>query len=136
MRELVHVPDSPPFVAGLTEVRDKAVPVIDLRRKLGLPQAEITHQTRILVLEVPVEARTLLVGLVADRVIEVISLATAQIGPPPDTGSGRGSGYISGIARHADGFVIVFDLARLLSGDATLHLAAATGSAVPISQAA
>jgi purine-binding chemotaxis protein CheW len=117
MRELVRVPDAPAFLAGLTDVREQAVPVIDLRRKLGMPPAEVTDQTRIIVLEVAAVSRPLVVGLIADRVIEVINLAASQIGPAPRIGTAWGSGYIAGIGRHGAGFVIVFDMARLFSGD-------------------
>ncbi len=145
MRELVRIPDTPHYLAGLTEVRDMAVPVIDLRRRLGLPPAAATHQTRIIVLEAAVHGRKLLVGLIADRVIEVISLSPSQIGPPPDIGAsagasgapsgvargggGRaiaragGSGAIGGIGRDARGFIIIFDMTRLLSGDEVMRVA-------------
>jgi purine-binding chemotaxis protein CheW len=129
MRELVRMPDAPAYLAGLTDVREQAVPVIDLRTKLGMKPAEVTHQTRIIVLEVPAEDRPLVVGLIADRVIEVITLSAGQIGPPPriaagSTGAAGGhgtsvagrAGYIGGIGRHGGGFVIIFDMARLFSG--------------------
>jgi len=132
MRELVHMPDSPPFLAGLTDVREQAVPVIDLRCKLGMPPAAVTHQTRIIVLEVPAGQPPLIVGLIADRVIEVITLAAAQIGPPPRIAAGSqhdgpahggASACIAGIGRHAGGFVIIFDMARLFSGAEVAALA-------------
>jgi purine-binding chemotaxis protein CheW len=126
MRDLFVVPDAPPYLAGLTHVRSQAVPVVDLRRKLGLSPSQATHQTRIIVLEVPTPARTLVVGLIADRVIEVISLRQSEIGPPPDIGTAWGSGYIAGIGRHCDDFVIVFDMARLFSGEEVAHIAADT----------
>lgn len=123
MRALFRMPDAPAYLAGLADVRDQAVPIIDLRCRLGLPPADITHHTRIIVLEVPVGDRRLVVGLIADRVIEVITLDARQIGPPPDIGSPWGSGCISGIGRHAAGFVIIFDMERLFSGEINTHLA-------------
>jgi purine-binding chemotaxis protein CheW len=116
MRDLFRVPDAPGFLAGLTEVRDQVVPVIDLRRKLGLEPVEMTQHTRIIVLEVTARARHI-VGLIADRVIEVIALAASQIGPPPDIGQGWDSRYIAGVAKHAGSFVIVFDTGRLFNAD-------------------
>jgi len=136
MRELFRVPDAPAFLAGLTEVREQAVPVIDLRRKLSLPQAEITHQTRIIVLEVTAGGRRLVVGLIADRVIEVITLDPSQIGPAPQFGTSWGSGYIGGIARHGSGFVIVFDMERLFSGEDIVHITTDLAGAAPGEQAA
>jgi purine-binding chemotaxis protein CheW len=122
MRDLCRVPDGPDFLAGLADVREQAVPVIDLRRKLGLPGVEATHQTRIIVLEVTVEGRKLAVGLIADRVIEVITLAADKIGPPPNVGGSWRSDYIAGIGRHGAGFVIVFAMERLFSHDEVGHI--------------
>jgi len=54
----------------------------------------VGYNVNSIVLEVPIAERKLLVGLIADRVIEVISLRAEQIGPPPDTGSGQGPGFV------------------------------------------
>ena len=77
MREIFRVPDAPPHLAGLIDVRGRSVPVIDLRVKLGLPPAAPTETTRIMVLEVPMAGRQLVLGLVADRVFEVARSTTA-----------------------------------------------------------
>ncbi len=123
MRDLFRVPDGPDFLAGLADVREQAVPVIDLRRKLGLPAVVATHQTRIIVLEVRLDGRNLAVGLIADRVIEVITLPDDKIGPPPDVGGTWRSDYIAGVGRHGDGFVILFAMERLFSYDDVKHIA-------------
>ena len=66
-RTVVHLPNAPPFLVGVIDVRGCTVPVIALRLKLGLPAVSITDDTRILVLEIDVEGRQLVVGLLADR---------------------------------------------------------------------
>jgi purine-binding chemotaxis protein CheW len=117
MREMFRVPDAPPHLAGLIDVRGRSVPVIDLRVKLGLAAVAATHGTRIMVLEVPVAGRQLVLGLVADRVFEVAPLDGGRIEPPPDIGSKWRSDYIRGVGRRGDSFVVVFDLARLFTSD-------------------
>ena len=62
------------------------MPVLDLRAKLGLPTIPTTEMTRILVLEVEVAGRVLVLGLVADRVFEVLAFAATDIEPAPDIG--------------------------------------------------
>jgi purine-binding chemotaxis protein CheW len=131
MRTPFRVPDAPPHLAGLIDVRDQTVPVIDLRLKLGLAPAAPTGNTRILVLEVPVTGRKLVLGLIADRVFEVIALDQRTIGPPPDIGTLWRSEYISGVARRGDTFVIIFDLARLLSSEAHALLQTRTTTPEP-----
>lgn len=111
------VPDGPAYLLGITDVRGRAVPTLDLRVKLGLPRVEPTSSTRILVLDVPLEGRTLSLGLVADRVIEVVTIARDALGPAPEIGVAWRSDYIEGVVRRDDGFVILFNLAALLTTD-------------------
>jgi purine-binding chemotaxis protein CheW len=118
IRPMFRVPDAPAHVAGLIDVRGRAVPVLDLRVKLGLPAVPTTDNTRILVLEVVVsQGRTLTLGLIADRVFEVATFNSRSIAPPPDIGTGWHCDYIQGVGRRDDSFVVIFDLPRLLSTD-------------------
>ena len=124
------IPDGPPYLLGLTDVRGRGTPTIDLRLKLGMPRAEPDSATRILVLDVPVADRVLSLGLVADRVIEVISLEAGQIEAAPDIGVPWRSDYIQGVVRRdtasgKGGFVVIFDLARLLTSQDAAALAQA-----------
>jgi purine-binding chemotaxis protein CheW len=114
------IPDGPGYLLGLTDVRGRGTPTIDLRLKLGLPRIEPTQTTRILVLDVPLADRVLSLGLVADRVIEVVSFAAEQIETAPDIGVPWRSDYIQGVVRRDSvsgkgGFVVIFDLERLLT---------------------
>jgi len=117
MRPMFRVPDAPPHLAGLIDVRGRGVPVVDLRMKLGLPAVAPTESTRIMVLDVPVEGRRLILGLIADRVFEVARLEPGRTEPPPDIGSRWRSSYIQCVGRRGDGFVVVFDLGKLFASD-------------------
>jgi purine-binding chemotaxis protein CheW len=117
MRPVFHIPEAPPYLAGLIDVRGRGVPVIDLRVKLGLCAMTATENTRILVLEVDLGGRRIALGLIADRVFEVISLDLGTLQPPPDIGVAWRSDYIRGIGRRGADFVLVFDLPHLFSTD-------------------
>jgi purine-binding chemotaxis protein CheW len=120
------IPEGPGYMLGLTDVRGRGTPTLDLRRKLGLPGVAPTLTTRILVVDVPIDDRTLSLGLVADRVIEVAAFSESQIEAAPDIGVPWRSDYIQGVVRRDSGFVVIFDLARLLTGqDAALIAQAA-----------
>ena len=129
MRQPFRIPDAPPHLAGLIDVRGQAVPVIDLRLKLGLAPCAASADTRILVLAVPVGDRCLSLGLIADRVFEVTALDAGSVAPPPDIGSSWQSDYIAGIGRRGDSFVVIFDLSRLLSNEDVTLLHAVRGGA-------
>jgi purine-binding chemotaxis protein CheW len=116
------IPEAPAYVLGLTDVRGRATPTIDLRRKLGMTPIQPTLQTRILVLDVPLANRDLAIGLVADRVIEVATFEAEEIEPAPDIGVRWRSEYIKGVIRREGRFVVLFDLSRLLTSDEVAEL--------------
>ena len=109
------IPNGPQYLMGLTDVRGQGVPTIDLRVRLGLPSAEATPHTRVLVVDVALADRVLPIGLVADRVYEVTPFDADQIEQAPDIGIRWNSAYISGVVRRAQGFVVLIDLPRLFS---------------------
>jgi purine-binding chemotaxis protein CheW len=116
------IPEGPAYLLGLTDVRGRATPTLDLRLKLGLSATEPTLSTRILVLDIPVDGRVLSLGLVADRVIEVAAFSPDQVEPAPDIGVPWRNDYIRGVVRQAHGFVVLFDLARLLTSQEAASL--------------
>ncbi|NBB65820.1 chemotaxis protein CheW [Pseudomonas sp. ODNR1LW] len=118
-----RIPNSPDYLLGLTDVRGQGVPTADLRIRLGMAPTEPTLNTRILVLDIPLEDRTLSLGLVADRVFEVTAFTADQIEPSPDIGIKWRSDYIAGVVRRDDGFVVLIDLPRLLSTNDAASLA-------------
>jgi purine-binding chemotaxis protein CheW len=114
------IPEGPDYLLGLIDVRGRGTPMIDLRARLGLPPTVPDGATRILVLDVPVGGQLLGLGLVADRVIEVVSFAAADIEGAPEIGVPWRSDYIAGVVRRENGFVVLFDLPKLLTGNETL----------------
>lgn len=113
--EPFKIPHGPEYLLGLRDVRGQGVPVIDLRLRLGMSRTVKTPHTRILVLDVPVGDRVLALGLVADRVFEVVPFRDEQIESAPDIGVRWRSDYIAGVVRRDGGFVVIVDLARLFS---------------------
>jgi purine-binding chemotaxis protein CheW len=123
------IPDGPDYMLGLIDVRGRGTPLINLRVKLGLPAVEPTPVTRILVLDVPLPDRILSLGLVADRVLEVVTFAQKDIEGAPDVGVPWRSDYIGGVVHRDSGFVVLFDVARLLSTTDVAELADDVGQA-------
>jgi purine-binding chemotaxis protein CheW len=120
-----RIPSGPDYLMGLRNVRGQGVPVIDLRLKLGLAPTAPTAQTRVLVVDVTVAERPLTLGLVADRVFEVAAFRGDQIESAPDIGIRWNSDYIDGVVRRDSGFVVLIDLARLLSANDAFALTGA-----------
>jgi purine-binding chemotaxis protein CheW len=124
--EAFKIPNGPDYLLGLRDVRGHGVPTIDLRLKLGLSRTVPTPHTRVLVLDIPLADRLLSLGMVADRVFEVAPFRRDQIEKAPDIGATWRSAYIRGVVRRETGFVVIIDLASLLStSDASLLSSAA-----------
>jgi purine-binding chemotaxis protein CheW len=128
-REPFKIPEGPAYLLGLIDVRGRATPTLDLRLRLGMAAARPDAATRILVLDVPVGGQILGLGLVADRVIEVAGFTAAEIEPPPEIGIPWRSDYIAGVVRREAGFVVLFDLPRLLASTETALASLATSRA-------
>ena len=113
--EAFKIPNGPDYLMGLRDVRGQGVPIMDLRLKLGLSKTVPTPHTRVLVMDIPLDDRLLSLGMVADRVYEVTPFRRDQVEQAPDIGSHWRSDYIAGVVRREQGFVVLIDLARLLT---------------------
>jgi purine-binding chemotaxis protein CheW len=114
---VTRVPRMPSFLRGVINLRGSVVPVIDLRLILGMPAAEKTVDTCVIIAEVQMDDETLHLGMLADSVQEVIDVDPSQIDPPPKLGSMLNTDFIRGMGKREDGFFIILNIDRVLSGD-------------------
>ncbi len=117
MTTISKVPRSPAFMRGVINVRGSVVPVMDLRTKFGLPLAETTVNTRIVIMEIDMNGKKIVLGAVADSVNDVLELEPNQIEDPPEIGSRWRSDFIKGIGKQDEKFVIILDVDRVFSTD-------------------
>ena len=82
--DITRIPETPDFLKGLINLRSTVIPVIDLRVRFGLPEGELTDESRIMVLQ----ACGKTIGIVVDAVSEVLRVKQEQIAPPPPTVAG------------------------------------------------
>ena len=113
-RPIARLPQAPPNLLGMIDVRGQGIPVLDLRLTLGLEAAADTENTRIIVLKVKPRETELTVGLRADRVFEVTVLDADQLSPAPEINGAWTGRSIAGIGRRNGQFVTVLDLDTLL----------------------
>jgi purine-binding chemotaxis protein CheW len=107
---ITRVPHAPRVIRGVTNMRGKVLLVVDLRGRLGIEPAEVTAQSRILV----VSSRGRLFGLLVDAVhqVERVDLQTVQP-PPPDVMTAQ-SDYLIGVCQIGPRLVLLLDVARVL----------------------
>lgn len=108
--EITRVPHAPRYVRGVTNVRGRILPVVEIRTRIGLSPLVPTPAARIVVLEVG--ARTL--GLLVDGEARVARVKASQVEPPPDEIVSARSDYVSGVAKRPEGLLILLDPERTL----------------------
>lgn len=116
-RRVTAVPRTPAFLLGVTNLRGQVVPVVDLRALFGLEQQPLTIDSCIIIVDIALGDEQVAVGLLADRVCEVMEIDEACLNKPPRLGNQINTDYIEAIARQEDDFIILLDLARVFSGD-------------------
>lgn len=118
VQDITAVPQTPPHVKGVINLRGKVIPVVDLRLKFGLPEVEYNQRTCIIVVQVQAGASSILTGIVVDGVAEVLNLSAADIEDTPDFGHGAEAGYLLGMAKVKGKVKILLDIdAALASAD-------------------
>ena len=111
---ITRVPRTPAFMLGVVNLRGSVVPVVDMRRKLGMSVSE-TEGGSIVVFEVSAEGEQSVIGGRVDGVEAVVELAPDQIEPPPKVGMQVASELIRGMGKAGDHFVILLDVDRVFS---------------------
>jgi purine-binding chemotaxis protein CheW len=120
MIEITGIPNAPPFVEGIVNLRGKIVPVVSLRTRLGFEQAPYDKATRIMVVEV--EGKVL--GFIVDSVSEVLRIDDPKIEEAPSIAGHTNADYIAGVINLSDRILILLDLVTLFGQEVGGRLAA------------
>jgi purine-binding chemotaxis protein CheW len=104
------VPGASSHVAGLVQVRGRVVPVVDARSRFGLPPAERTLDSRVVVGQLG----TRTVALLVDSSREVVKLAPEQLQPPPPMVAEQSQGFVKAVAQLGQRLVMIIDFPRVV----------------------
>ena len=107
---ITRVPHAPRPIRGVTNLRGRVLPVIDLRLRIELPETQVTRNSRIVV----VNSRGRLLGLLVDAVHQVVHIDLNQVQAPPDDVMTFKSDYISGVYHMGEKLVLLLDVERSL----------------------
>ena len=108
--EVTRVPQAPPHIRGVTNVRGSILPVVEIRTRIGLPPLDPGPEARVVVLEVGERA----LGLLVDRVARVAKVRLGEIEPPPAEVVTARTDYVVGVAKRPEGLLILLDPGRTL----------------------
>ncbi len=136
MMAITRVPQSPPFVEGVINLRGKVIPVVDLRKRFGMPVGEDTGDERIIVVEVQGETEARVIGFTVDKVNRVLRIGSDIVEPAPAMACGTNSEYVQGVGKLDEGLLILLSLEKLFSPSELEQAAAAAGNSTTTAQAA
>jgi len=111
LQKITPVPKAPAFVEGVTNLRGRVIPVIDLRKRFGIAPLEDGHNARIIV----ADHAGKLIGMMVDRVDEVLTVPADAIEPPDEMVVSFDSEFLAGIVRLEDRLIILLDHEQVLS---------------------
>ncbi|MBN2383417.1 chemotaxis protein CheW [bacterium] len=112
---ITHIPNAPVFILGVVNMRGKILTVIELKRRLNLGSTPITKESRIVVSEYG--SQTKLIGLLVDRVAQVITIDEDKIEATPEDLSREQRKYVKGVTLLDEKIVSILDLDQILSKD-------------------
>ena len=115
---VTKVPCATSYMEGLINSRGQGISVVNLRKKFGMPEAEPTKETRIIVME----EKTVTFGAIADSVQEVIDLSDDEIEPSPKFGNSIAAQFIRGIGKRDDSFIIILNMDQIFSTEEIIKL--------------
>jgi purine-binding chemotaxis protein CheW len=123
---VTRVPSAPAWIRGVVNLRGGVVPVVDLAVKFGMEPAALTRWTCLVIVEARFGGESVVTGLLADTVSQVMELGEGDIEPPPSFGTRLGGDHLLGMARQGSRFALLLDIDRILhDGDTRDGLEAA-----------
>jgi purine-binding chemotaxis protein CheW len=111
MIDITRIPNAPPFVEGVINLRGKIIPIVDLRKRLGFEAKTSDKSTRIIV----VELDGIVLGFVVDSVSEVLRISESTVEPPPPLVAGIDSEYIQGVGKLENRLLILLELKKVFN---------------------
>jgi purine-binding chemotaxis protein CheW len=108
--EITRVPQSPAHVRGVTNLRGRILPVVEIRTRLGLEAGVVTQRSRIIVVEV----HDRVLGILVDAVLQVAKVPLETVTPPPEEVVTPQTDYINGVAHWSGRLIILLELEKVL----------------------
>ncbi|HHX57804.1 MAG TPA: purine-binding chemotaxis protein CheW [Clostridiales bacterium] len=113
MQPITEIPEFPSYAKGIIDLRNKVVPIIDVRLRFYKPEIEYTERTCIIVLDI----KDIQIGFIVDTVDEVIDISEENISSAPAITSDRSTRYIEGIGRVNSKIIMILDALKMLNDE-------------------
>jgi purine-binding chemotaxis protein CheW len=113
--QVTRIPGASDAMIGVINLRGSVVPVIDLRKKLHMPEKERTIDTSIIIIETGYGDENVTLGVLVDAAKQVIMLDKSQLETPPKVGMNLNIEYITAIGKHENSFIILLNSDKIFS---------------------
>ncbi|HEY3426925.1 MAG TPA: chemotaxis protein CheW [Negativicutes bacterium] len=110
MIDITRVPHTPDYIKGVINLRGSVLPVIDLKKRLNLPQQADTDDTRIIIVKID----EIIVGMIVDAVSEVMAISQENIEDPEAVVGGVAADYLSGVGKQENRLLILLNLEAII----------------------
>lgn len=110
LAHLTQIPNVPPYIKGVMNLRGTVVPVVDLRHRFSMPAATYNQFTVIIIVTVGAKV----MGLVVDAVSDVLNVSESELEQLPELGGGIDTSFITGMAKSSENLITLLDIDRLL----------------------
>ncbi len=117
-QEIFKVPNTPPFIEGLLNLRGKVLTVFNLRKRFNMPDKENDDSTKILI----VNSNDMLLGFIVDSVSEIVKVPDEDIEPAPETLTSFDKRFLSGVAKLGEKLILMLNLEKVLTPDEELQI--------------
>jgi len=129
--KITKVPQSPPFMRGVINLRGTVVPVVDLKDKFGIARTDKTVNTRIIICEINLEGDSTTIGALADSVHEVMEIEPENIELAPRIGTRLNTEFLKGMGKKDEEFIMILDIDKVFSTDELSLVREAPAGGVP-----
>jgi purine-binding chemotaxis protein CheW len=131
LMDITRLPRARPHIRGLINLRGKVIPVVDLRIKFGMPAAETTHQSVIMVVQLDAGNPGSTTGILVDEVLEVRAIPKAEVEPSPNLSEHVDMSFIHGVGKVDTRVVFLLDIERILRHDVNEPARVGEGAGLP-----
>lgn len=121
LMEITHVPRTPDFIRGIINLRGKIIPVMDLRLKFEMPERAYDELTCIIIVEMMIHDKKKFIGVVVDKVAEVVNVYESDVEAPPQYGQDEGSNFLTGVGKVKDKVVMLLDIEAIINYHEIIH---------------
>ncbi|MBN1524008.1 MAG: purine-binding chemotaxis protein CheW [Spirochaetales bacterium] len=114
-REVREIPNAPPYVEGILNLRGQVTPIINLHKRFYFDSADLGEDEELLSGYVILQISEMILGIMIDKILRVVTIDAKHIQPPPQMISGIGVEYIDGVVNDEGSYIIILDIRKLFN---------------------